>query len=76
MINTIVFKGSGAACSHESVTTETTKATCIEAGYEVTRCDDCNTEISKIKVEDIVPHPYSSEVTDPTCVAKGFTTYT
>ena len=52
---------------------------CVNNGsYDnVTYCTVCGVETSReTKTVDALGHDYASEVTDPTCVDKGFTTYT
>ena len=56
------------------------EATCGEDGsYEsVVYCSVCNAEISRetVTVDATGSHSYASKVTNPTCTAKGYTTYT
>ncbi len=55
-------------------------ATCLEVGtYDsVVYCTVCGEELSRetIKVSDAIGHDYETVVTKPTCVDKGYTTYT
>ncbi len=53
--------------------------TCTATGsYDnVTKCTVCGEELSRETVTvPVIDHSYNAEVTDPTCTAKGYTTYT
>ncbi len=54
-------------------------ATCTESGKYITRCAVCGEPIIEDNLGDIDPalgHDYVAEVTEPTCIKGGFTTYT
>ena len=53
------------------------EATCTESGLtEGKKCSVCNeTLVEQVEIETI-DHAYTEEVTEPTCVDKGYTTYT
>lgn len=51
-----------------------TEATCIENGSEYKICNNC--DYSETQVIDAVGHSHIPSVTDPTCTAQGYTTYT
>ena len=53
--------------------TVVTKATCTQEGLEERYCS-CGEKESK--ATDVRPHSYDAVVTDPTCTAGGYTTYT
>ena len=65
-------------CLHEgSTSTITTTATCDEASYTITVCDDCKGEISREKISDAFGHSYNEEVTTAaTCTTNGVKTFT
>ena len=63
----------------EEVVENKVDATCTEDGsYDaVVYCSVCETELSRVtRTIDATGHDYDETVTDPTCEAKGYTTYT
>ena len=63
----------------EEVVENKVDATCTEDGsYDaVVYCSVCETELSRVtKTIDAEGHDYDEAVTNPTCEAKGYTTYT
>ena len=51
------------------------EATCTENGSKHQVCSVCG-ETIKTEIINTIPHSYTSNVTAPTCVAEGYTTYT
>ena len=61
----------------ETETRNETEATCTDPGYTGdVYCLDCKQLISAGKSIDALGHDYVAEVTEPTCQAGGYTTYT
>ena len=62
-------------CQHPNTTETTVNASCTEDGKTTVTCDDCGAVIST-EVIEATGHSYNSVVTDPTCTAAGYITYT
>ena len=67
----------GEPCEHTNTTTTTVDATCTEAGYTVTKCTDCDAEISRVAGDPATGHVNTTETTvDATCTEAGSITVT
>lgn len=65
------------ALGHTAEADEAVEPTCYSTGLtEGSHCSVCNTTIVAQEVVPTVDHSYDAVVTDPTCTAKGYTTYT
>ena len=65
------------ALGHQYVTYNyNNDATCEEDGTETATCSNgCGKTDTKVKANTAIGHDYQGVVTDPTCEAKGYTTY-
>ena len=65
------------ALGHTAVVDAAVDATCTATGLtEGSHCDVCGEVIVAQTVVDATGHSYNAVVTDPTCTADGYTTYT
>ena len=51
-------------------------ATCIADGTETAKCDRCGETNTQKEMNSAKGHTYKAKVTKPTCLKKGYTTYT
>ena len=67
----------GSMLPHTEVIDKGKEATCTEAGItEGKHCSECNKVLVEQKEIPAKGHNYEEEVTEPTCLEKGYTTHT
>ena len=71
----IISSGPQLNVHNYSSTIETVEATCNKGKYDKMTCVDCG-HVKEIMLSDALGHDYATVVTEPTCEAQGYTTFT